>query len=115
MKGLPEEASSTFEIRVLPDPEEAARAAALETVHAARDALGNRGIFHVGLSGGTTPVLLFRELVCSPSRESIDWEHTRFFFVDERCVPPDHGRSNYRLAKEIGVGLNKRFRLDGIC
>jgi 6-phosphogluconolactonase len=118
VKGLPEEASSTFEIRVLPDPDEAARAAALETIHASRDALGNRGVFHVALSGGTTPVLLFRELARPPFRESIDREHTRFFFVDERCVPPDHGRSNYRLAKEnlfdpLGIPPDHVFRMRG--
>jgi 6-phosphogluconolactonase len=118
VKGLPEEASSTFEIRVLPDPDEAARAAALETVQAARDALGNRGIFHIALSGGTTPVLLFRELAGARIRESIDWERTRLFFVDERCVPPDHGRSNYRLAKEnlldpLGIPPDHVFRMHG--
>lgn len=28
------------------------------------------------------------------------WAETEFFFSDERCVPPDHDASNYRMARE---------------
>jgi 6-phosphogluconolactonase len=97
---LPEEGPPAFEVRVLPDPEEAARAAAAEVFHAAGDAIGNRGIFRIALSGGATPVRLFRTLAAPPFRNRPEWSRTQFFFVDERCVPPDHERSNYRLAKE---------------
>lgn len=100
MNELPAEASSSFEIRVLPDPKEAAVAAAHEVTHVARDSITNRGVFRIALSGGSTPRLLFDALTHPPFREGIAWSHTRFFFVDERCVPPDHERSNYRMAKE---------------
>jgi 6-phosphogluconolactonase len=33
-------------------------------------------------------------------RERIPWSRTRVFWGDERCVPPDDSRSNYRLARE---------------
>jgi 6-phosphogluconolactonase len=115
---LPEEGPPNFEVRVLPDPGEAAHAAALEIFHAAGDAIGNRGDFSIALSGGSTPVPLFRLLAESPYRERPEWTRTRFFFVDERCVPPDHERSNYRLAKEhlfdpLEVPAERVFRMRG--
>lgn len=118
MKDLPAEASSSFEIRVLPDPGEAALAAALEVAHVAHDAVSNRGIFRTALSGGTTPRLLFDRLVTPPFRDGIAWDRTRFFFVDERCVPPDHDRSNLRLAREhlfepLGIAVDQVLRMRG--
>ena len=118
MNRLPEEGPSNFEVRVLPDADEAARAAALEIFHAAADAIGNRGVFRIALSGGTTPVRLFRLLAVPPFRERAEWSRTRFFFVDERCVPPEDPRSNYRLAKEhlldpLGVPAERVFRMHG--
>ncbi|HMA18776.1 MAG TPA: 6-phosphogluconolactonase [Thermoanaerobaculia bacterium] len=118
MNRLPEEGPPNFEVRVLPDAGEAARAAALEILHSAGDSIGNRGVFSIALSGGTTPVPLFRLLAAPPFRERPEWSSTRFFFVDERCVPPDHERSNYRLAKEhlfdpLEVSAERVFRMRG--
>src|SRR5262249_40589610 len=33
-------------------------------------------------------------------RKQIDWSRVEIFFGDERCVPPDHPESNYRMARE---------------
>jgi 6-phosphogluconolactonase len=33
-------------------------------------------------------------------REEIDWKRVQVFWGDERCVPPDHAESNYRMAHE---------------
>jgi 6-phosphogluconolactonase len=30
----------------------------------------------------------------------VDWAKVQVFFGDERCVPPDHAESNYRMAHE---------------
>jgi 6-phosphogluconolactonase len=54
----------------------------------------------VVLSGGSTPRALYARLTRPPFRESIRWDRVLFFFGDERCVPPDHDRSNYRMARE---------------
>lgn len=118
MNELPAEASSSFEIRVLPDPQEAAVAAAHEVAHVARDAVANRGIFRIALSGGSTPRLLFDALTRPPFKEGIAWSQARFFFVDERCVPPDHERSNYRMAREhvfepLGIPPDRVARMRG--
>jgi 6-phosphogluconolactonase len=64
----------------------------------ARDALGDRGEFRIALSGGNTPRPIYSEfarLGCD-----LPWERVRFTFGDERCVPPDHDESNYRMARE---------------
>ncbi len=100
MRALPPQAPPRFEIRILPDPSEAARAAAEEVAAAAADAITRRDVFRVAFSGGTTPARLFDTLATPRFRRRVDWARTRVFFVDERCVPPSHERSNYRLARE---------------
>ena len=104
MKELPRPAPARFEVRVLPNAPEAARAAAEEVVHAAGDAVSNRGVFRIALSGGRTPRALFQAMASRRFRGRVAWERARVFFVDERCVPPTDERSNYRMAKEHLLG-----------
>jgi 6-phosphogluconolactonase len=118
VKELPAQAPPRFEIRVLPDLEEAARAAALELAAAASDALSDHGVFRLALSGGSTPRALFDALASPPFSRRIDWKKARVFFVDERCVRPSSERSNYRLAKEhlldpLRVPARNVFRMRG--
>ncbi len=87
-------------IRVLPDAQAVAWAAAELFVARAADAQARRGVFHVALSGGSTPRLFHAMLAASPLREQVDWSRIQFFWGDERCVPPDHPDSNYRMARE---------------
>lgn len=100
MRALPRPAPARFEVRVLPNASEAARAAAEELAGAAERALSNRGVFRVALSGGRTPRALFRTLASRRFRGRVAWERTRIFFVDERCVAPTDDRSNYRMAND---------------
>jgi 6-phosphogluconolactonase len=67
---------------------------------AARDAKAKRGSFAVALAGGSTPKAMFALLAAEPLRSQVDWASVRFFFGDERCVPPDHPDSNYGMAKK---------------
>lgn len=115
---LPPEGPPRFELRVLPDPSEAAQAAAREVVAAFSDSLADPGRFRVALSGGSTPRLLFDRLASAAFRPLVDWTRARVFFVDERCVPPGDERSNYRLAKErlldpLRVPAGNVFRMRG--
>jgi len=48
------------------------------------------------LTGGTTPRLLYGMLAGMP----VEWGRVSLLFGDERCVPPTHPESNYRMAKE---------------
>ena len=49
---------------------------------------------HVVLTGGSSPRRAY-ELAARA-----DWSGTTIWFSDERCVPPDHEWSNYRMADE---------------
>ncbi|HET8651235.1 MAG TPA: 6-phosphogluconolactonase [Gaiellaceae bacterium] len=51
---------------------------------------------HVALSGGSTPIPAYQ----AAARLEPDWSRTEVWFADERCVPPDDERSNFRLVRE---------------
>ncbi len=56
-----------------------------------------RGAFNIALAGGSTPGPVY-ELLAADGE--IDWSRCNIFWSDERCVPPDHAESNYRLVRE---------------
>ena len=51
---------------------------------------------HVCITGGSTPRKAYERVAEARS----DWSGVDFWFTDERCVPPDHEHSNYRMADE---------------
>jgi 6-phosphogluconolactonase len=85
---------------VLPDPTAVAQEAAARFMHSAHEAAASRGRFSVALSGGSTPGVLYRLLAEEPARAQVPWSQVHLFWGDERCVPPDHPDSNFRLAHE---------------
>jgi 6-phosphogluconolactonase len=87
-------------IRVLPDSEALAEAAARHVVEASRTAVNARGRFLLTVSGGTTPRALHELLAAAPLIAQVDWPRVHVFFGDERCVPPDDNRSNFRMAED---------------
>ena len=94
------------EIRVLPDSQTVAQAAADEFVRLAREALQRKGKFTVALSGGSTPRTLYSilaERTQKTTEPEIPWAQIHLFFGDERHVPPDHADSNYRMANEAMI------------
>ena len=50
--------------------------------------------FNLALSGGETAKHMF-SLWVDEYKDKIDWNNIRFFWVDERCVPPTSPDSNY--------------------
>jgi 6-phosphogluconolactonase len=66
----------------------------------AAEAITERGRFVIALSGGGTPQPIYARLSSADYRDRIDWSKVHVFFSDERCVPPDDARSNYRMARE---------------
>lgn len=52
---------------------------------------------HIALSGGSTPISIFKQLVETTSPE--DWGQVHFYWGDERCVEPDDDQSNFGNAK----------------
>lgn len=88
------------DFHVFKDDAAVGRAAAELFTALSHRALDQRGRFTVALSGGSTPVLLFKCLASAPFRAAIPWDRTLIFWGDERAVPPDHEHSNFRLAHE---------------
>ncbi len=66
----------------------------------AAENIAQHGRFTVALSGGSTPKAMFALLASESHRNSIDWAHVYIFWGDERCVPPEHADSNYRMTNE---------------
>ena len=89
-------------LEVAPDAEALARLAAHHFRAAAAGAVRRGGRFAVALAGGSTPRALYAELARSAAapEPAVDWSRARVFWGDERCVPPDHPDSNYRMARE---------------
>ncbi|XP_030632000.1 GDH/6PGL endoplasmic bifunctional protein [Chanos chanos] len=61
---------------------------------AAEDAVRNGGVFHVALSGGSSPLALFQRLALH--HYAFPWRNTHVWLADERCVPPTEEGSNFR-------------------
>lgn len=58
---------------------------------------GTSGRFTLGLAGGSTPAATYELL----RDGDVDWERVNAWLSDERWVPPDHERSNGRMAAEL--------------
>ena len=71
----------------------------------------------VALSGGSTPRAVFAYL-SKQQHNSVLWNKVKLFWGDERCVPPDHAESNYRMTKEsllshVPLPVENIFRIQG--
>ncbi len=93
------------------DSTEALAGAAAERVAAAAMRVTEAGGgLDLALSGGRTPRGLYRALVFGPYAASIAWPRVQLWFADERAVPPDDARSNYRAVREtlaLRAGLTR--------
>jgi len=81
-------------------------------------AIQRAGRFVVLLSGGTTPLPLYRRLTQDPWRSQIDWQNVFVGWSDERCVPLTHEASNFRTANEallshVPIPDTQVFRIEG--
>jgi len=92
--------SSQRDIHVYPTSQALLEAAAQHLLEHARQAIAARNSFTLALAGGSTPKGLYERLASSPFRGQLDWTKVRFFWGDERHVPPDHADSNYRMVHE---------------
>jgi 6-phosphogluconolactonase len=91
---------STTEVLIFADAAELAREAARRFAELAEAFTNDAGRFTVALSGGSTPKAMFQILAEKPFADSLPWRSIHFFWGDERCVPPEHAESNYRMANE---------------
>jgi 6-phosphogluconolactonase len=78
------------EFIVLETPEDVAESAAADVASALAE-----GARTLVLAGGTTPRRCYELLALA----DVHWGRVTILFGDERCVPPDHPDSNYRMAR----------------
>ncbi len=57
------------------------------------------GTFHVALSGGSTPRLIF-DVLAEQYGDIIDWSQIQFYWGDERCVLPTDEQSNFKMTQD---------------
>jgi 6-phosphogluconolactonase len=101
--------------RILHATDFAADAARFILDHA-RQSIAERGLFRLGLTGGRSPRAVHTALI--EQAGDLPWKKVQLTFGDERCVPPDHEESNYRVAKESlidpsGIPVGNVFRMRG--
>ncbi len=75
------------------------------------------GFRNLALSGGSTPKVLF-DLLAAEFNQDLPWGELRFFWGDERCVPPEHPESNYGMTRrhlldKVPVSEGNIFRIRG--
>jgi len=97
---------------------EVARAAADAFVACVAGVLADRATARVALAGGSTPKAMYRLLASPAYRERVEWKRVEIYFGDERCVPPEHAESNYRMAREalldhVPLGADRVHRIAG--
>jgi len=79
-----------------------ARRAAQYLAQKCSAAAAANGRVRIAISGGSTPKAALGLLgdVAEPWRGLMPWDKLDLWWVDERCVPPDHPDSNYRMTRE---------------
>ena len=105
-------------VTIVDDADTLAEAAALAIVEAAGETVAAGRGFSIVLAGGGTPRATYDRLAAAPFAERMPWNRTSVFFGDERCVPPDHPESNYRMANEtllskVPIPADQVFRMRG--
>ena len=105
-------------IQSFPTPEALADAVARHVVERAKAAISATGRFTIALSGGSTPRAAYTRLASDDLARQVEWSLIHVLWGDERCVPPDDPRSNYRMAKEalldrVPIPPNQVYRIRG--
>jgi 6-phosphogluconolactonase len=107
-----------FELITFTSADELARAAAsawLDEIEAANRA----GKTHsVALSGGRITQNFFASTVEQNRSRKVSFANVHFFWADERCAPPNHPDSNFKMANELlfaplNIAADKIHRLRG--
>lgn len=85
-------------LHIFKNPEEVAQQFAEVLISAIENNSGEA--FHLAISGGKTPDLLFAVLAKKNLSESF-WQRVHFWWVDERMVPPTNPESNFGVANRL--------------
>lgn len=101
-------------VKIFPTLNMWAEAAAAEFCNIVEAAVEASGTASVALSGGQTPVKVYKKLSQSPWIQTVPWDKINWFWVDERWVPAEHEESNFGLAwkqllSQVPVSPNQIF------
>lgn len=88
------------EIRTFDAHDKLTIAAADLVTKAAVGAVRDRQRFVLGVSGGTTPAMLYRLLAEEQYASRFPWEDTYVFWGDERWIEPTDSLSNQRMVRD---------------
>ena len=84
-----------MKVKIYKDKQEVAKAFSAYFTDLVKD----KDVFHVALSGGSTPKIVF-DVLASEYGKKIDWSKIQFYWGDERCVPPTDDDSNFKMTVE---------------
>ena len=101
------------QIVVVEDETAVARESARRIVAALGEAVAQRGVAHIALSGGSTAVSLYRELRAPANAGALDWDKVHLWWGDDRFVPIDHPASNAGLAYSLLLAMTDKAGLSG--
>ncbi|QRA41459.1 6-phosphogluconolactonase [Chryseobacterium cucumeris] len=87
-------------ITVFDDLEKLYTKAADAFVDLSKKSIQKKDRFVVALSGGSSPKAIFKLLATPEYKEKIEWNKVYFFWVDERWVPLNDDKSNFRMTDE---------------
>jgi 6-phosphogluconolactonase len=107
----------TTTVDVLPDEASMAEAAADRFVAIVEQTLRFRLVADIALAGGSTPRAM-NQILATERRGAVDWSRVRFFFGDERTVPPDDAESNFKMTNDtlfapLAIPAAQIFRMRG--
>lgn len=86
------------DLHLFKNPEDLANQFADQLMNWVENHSGNT--FHMAISGGKTPDLLFLVLASRYADSSL-WQKIHFWWVDERMVPPSDPESNFGVAQKL--------------
>jgi len=102
-------------IHIFKTPEDLANSFALQLISWVNETVGDT--FHLALSGGKTPSLLF-SILAEKCLHEVPWHKIHFWWGDERMVAPYDPESNFGVVNKllfwkIGISQNQIHRING--
>lgn len=91
------------ESRIFADAETLVAALVAALCEAADAAIAARGVFHLVLAGGSTPLALYRALAEKNAGDA-RWQ---IWYGDERCLPADHPERNSTMAEAAWLAASR--------
>ncbi len=91
-------------VQIYTDKAAISRQVAKAIIELAHSTLKIRPYFSIALAGGSTPKLLY-SMFATEFKDELPWDKLLIFWGDERYVPHDHEKSNYKMAKDAMLDL----------